>query len=60
MFMNLTIRDTKRFTIRNIGSSIHDMIHDSTTMVLTYLALLKCLCWVEYVVNRLMKAFLVL
>jgi len=32
MFMNLTIHDTKQFTIRNISSPIHDTIHDLTTM----------------------------
>ena len=31
MFMNLTIHDTKRFTIHNI--SIHYLYLDSTTMV---------------------------
>jgi len=32
MFMNLTIYDTKWFTIRNICSPNHDTIHDSITM----------------------------
>jgi len=32
MFMNLTIHDTKRFTIHNIYSPIHYLYLDSTTM----------------------------
>ena len=33
MFMNLTIHDTKRFTIHNISSPIRYLYLDSTTML---------------------------
>ena len=33
MFMNLTIHDTKQFTIHNIRSPIHYLYLDSTTML---------------------------
>jgi len=32
MFMNLTIHDTKRFTIHNISSPIHYLYFDYTTI----------------------------
>jgi len=35
--MNCTIHDTKQFVIWNIGSPIHDKIHDSITMHKTIL-----------------------
>ena len=33
MFMNLTIHDTKQFTIHNISSPIHYLYLDSTTRI---------------------------
>ena len=37
--MNLTIHDTKRFTIQNINSWVHYLYLDSTTMVLSVIEL---------------------